>query len=284
MGHGAFAAFLRDPAALPGDSIGRQLPALFNLATLRSTPRAQSLFRDAWLPGIQVMTARVKEGSAQGLYLAAQGGHNAESHNHNDVGNFMVFADGHPAIIDVGVETYTAKTFSSKRYEIWTMQSAYHNLPTIDGAMQSAGRQFAASGVEHRADDRSAEFRLDIAKAYSAGAHLESWIRSLRLDRSANAIEVTDDYVLQQPAAEITLTLMTPVDPRPGVGELVLPVAAGKSVQVRFDAAVFKPSVEEIRIEDERLRGTWGDRLYRVLLRAERPPQKSKWNLRISQA
>ena len=77
------------------------------------------------------MAARSKDGSAEGLYLAAQGGHNAESHNHNDVGNFIVYADGQPAIIDVGVETYTAKTFSSQRYEIWTMQSAYHNLPSI---------------------------------------------------------------------------------------------------------------------------------------------------------
>ena len=108
------------------------------------------------MPGIQVMAARVEEGSAQGLYLAAQGGHNAESHNHNDVGNFLIYADGQPAIIDVGVETYSAKTFSSKRYEIWTMQSAYHNLPTIDGVMQSAGRQFAASAVEYHADDRAA--------------------------------------------------------------------------------------------------------------------------------
>src|SRR5919202_1922411 len=107
--HGAFAAFRKSESGLPGDSIGRQL------ATLRSAPRQQALLRDAWMPGIQVMTARVKDGSSQGLYLAAQGGHNAESHNHNDVGNFLVYADGKPAIIDVGVETYTAKTFSAKR-------------------------------------------------------------------------------------------------------------------------------------------------------------------------
>ncbi len=91
---------------------------------------------------------RSSEGSAEGLYLAAQGGHNAESHNHNDVGNFIVYADGEPAIIDVGVETYTAKTFSAQRYEIWTMQSAYHNLPTVNGVMQGAGRQFEARDVD----------------------------------------------------------------------------------------------------------------------------------------
>ncbi len=285
MRHGAFAAFLRNESGLPGDSIGRQLPALFNLATLRQAPRAQALFRDAWMPGIQVMAARVREGSADGLYLAAQGGHNAESHNHNDVGNFLVYADGQPAIVDVGVETYSAKTFSPQRYEIWTMQSAFHNLPTIDGVMQSAGRQFAATNVEYRADDRTARFRLDLAKAYPAAANLDSWLRSLTLDRSANTIELTDEYTLRQPAKEITLILMTPckVDTTTA-GALVLAMPSGKAVRVRYDAAVLQPKVEEIKIEDSRLRGTWGDRLYRILLRADRPPVKSKWTLGFGQS
>ena len=231
------------------------------------------------------MAARVKEGSAQGLYLAAQGGHNAESHNHNDVGNFLVFADGQPAIVDVGVETYSAKTFSSKRYEIWTMQSAYHNLPTIDGVMQSAGRQFAASAVEYQADDRAAQFRLNLAKAYPAEAKLDSWVRSLRLDRATNAIELTDDYALKQPTKEITLTLMTPCRVDTGTaGELALAMPSGKPVRIQYDGAVLKPSVEEIRIEDGRLRSTWGDRLYRILLRAERPPARAKWTVRFTQA
>src|SRR5437868_14155296 len=71
------------------------------------------------------MAARSVPNSAQGLYVAAWGGHNAQSHNHNDVGNFIVYGDGKPVLIDVGVETYSAKTFSPQRYEIWTMQSAY---------------------------------------------------------------------------------------------------------------------------------------------------------------
>ncbi len=210
MAHGAFCAFEKNEEPVFWDSIGRQLPALFNLAVLRGAARAQALFRDTWLPGIQVMTARVREGSAQGLYLAAQGGHNGQSHNHNDVGNFMVYADGVPAIIDVGVETYTAKTFSPQRYDIWTMQSAYHNCPSIDGVMQSAGREFAATEVSHQADDRQAELRLNLAKAYPPGAHLAAWNRTLRLDRVTNAIEVVDDYRLTQAATVITLTLMTP--------------------------------------------------------------------------
>jgi Heparinase II/III-like protein len=278
MQHGAFAAFARDESGLPADSIGRQLPALFHLAELRKAPRAQALLRDTWLPGIQVMAARAEEGSARGLYLAAQGGHNAESHNHNDVGNFMVYADGQPAIIDVGVETYTAKTFSSKRYEIWTMQSAYHNCPTIDGVMQSAGREFQATDVSYHADGSAAEFRLNLAAAYPKEAGLESWRRTLRLDRGKNEVTVRDEYALRNAAKVITLTLMTPSKvSQEAPGRLALE----NRVKVVYDAAVFTPVVEEVRLEDGRLRASWGERIYRILLRVEKPPAQGSWTTRI---
>jgi len=283
MAHGAFCALERDEKAIPRDSIGRQLPALFNLGALREAPRLQALFRDSWLPGIQVMMARVQEGSPQGLYLAAQAGNNGKSHNHNDVGNFLVYADGMPAIIDVGVETYTAKTFSPQRYEIWTMQSAYHNCPTIDGVMQSAGRQFAATNVSYHADDRAAELHLNLAKAYPPEAHLAFWNRTLRLDRSGNSIEIVDDYRLTQAAKVITLTLMTPCTAEVSTtGEIRLAMTKGAPVRVAYDGRILHATVEEIPIDDEELRQSWGERLYRVLLRADAPSLESKWSLRIT--
>ena len=283
MAHGAFAGFFRDERGLPGDSIGRQLAAIFTLAEFRKAHGAQALFRDAWLPGIQVMAARTREGSAQGLYLAAQGGHNGESHNHNDVGNFVVYSNGAPAIIDVGVEAYTAKTFSPRRYEIWTMQSAWHNCPTINGVMQAAGRQYAASDVAYKDDDAAAELRLNIANAYPKEANLESWKRTLRLDRARNEIEIGDDYALKTGAQVITLTLMTPCKvTQEGAERLSLAVASGNRVDILYDAAL-TPTVEEARLEDGNLRSVWGERLYRILLRAERPPQRGKWITRITQ-
>ncbi|MGH9163091.1 MAG: heparinase II/III domain-containing protein, partial [Vicinamibacteraceae bacterium] len=270
----AFGAALRDPKRAPAnESIGRQLAAIFNYTTLSAAPAAAPLLRDVWLPGTQVMAARCRHGSPDGLYLAAKGGHNGESHNHNDVGSFIVYADGAPAIIDVGVGTYTAQTFSARRYEIWTMQSAYHTLPTIDGVMQAAGREFAARNVEHRADDSRSELRLDMAGAYPASAGLASWQRALRLDRTGNEVVVVDSYALKQAVGEITLTFMTPcpVDQR-APGELLLTSASFKSGAVRifYDAAALRASVEEIDIDDERLRRSWPDRIYRILLTAER--------------
>jgi hypothetical protein len=252
-------------ATLDTGSIGRELAALFD-TKVRTAAASQPLVRDMYLPGIQIMAARLKQGSADGLYLAGQGGHNAESHNHNDVGNFIVYANGEPAIIDVGVETYTAKTFSSQRYDIWTMQSAYHNLPTVNGIMQGAGRQFEAREVEYHSDEAAAQFRLDIAAAYPVEAGIERWIRTLRLDRQHNVIEVSDAWTLRGKGS-VAFTLMTPVSVSAKTGLLEL----GRILQVRYDPATLASSIEPIPIADARLKASWGSMVYRILLKGDVP-------------
>ena len=211
----AFGAYLTEPgrglvsSARADYTVGRYLPEIFHDAELHAAPAKPPLPRDVWLDGIQVMTARCTEGTSKCYFVAAKGGHNAESHNHNDVGNFVVYVDGRPILIDIGVETYSRKTFSSQRYEIWTMQSAWHNLPTIDGVMQSPGRQFAARDVRYEADDDHAQLKLDIAGTYPKQANLKSWVRTIRLNRGKD-IAITEEYALEKPAKEITLSLVTP--------------------------------------------------------------------------
>jgi len=270
------------------DSIGRQLAALPILVDLLDTEPAQPLLRDVWFSEIQVMGARDRAGSGEGLYLAAKGGHNAESHNHNDIGNFMVYADGKPVIIDAGVETYSAKTFSPQRYEMWTMQSAYHSLPTVNGVMQQAGKTFAARDVEYNADDASARLSLDIAAAYPPEAGLKSWTRSMTLNRGQD-VEIVDSYDLSRPAGELSLSLLTPCEvclDTPGTIVLKETSMDGErssgAAQIHYDAGKLSVSVEDIVIEDNNLKGVWGERIRRMMLKAENPPQKDTWTLRIA--
>jgi hypothetical protein len=268
-----------------GYTVGRYLPEIFNDAELRMAQAKPPLVRDAWLDGIQVMTARCTEGTTKGFFLAAKGGHNAESHNHNDVGNFIVYRDGRPILIDAGVETYSRKTFSSQRYEIWTMQSAYHNLPTIDGVMQSPGRQFAARDVRYEANDDRARLDLDIAGAYPKQAHVKSWLRAIRLNRG-NDVAITEDYSLEKPAREITLTLLTPCKASVArEGQLLLETMDGAEprprVRVLFDGGRLKPILETIPVEDSHLRSVWPGRLTRILLKAEAPALQDRWTVRI---
>jgi len=281
----SFAAYLAEMQRDQGDifwgSIGRQLAAIFNYVELGAAERAQPLLRDVWMEGNQVMAARSEAGSAKGLFVAAKGGHNAESHNHNDIGNFIVYLDGQPMIIDVGVETYTKKTFSERRYEIWTMQSAFHNLPTIEGVMQKDGREFAAKDVRYNFDDSFAQLRLDISGAYPPEAGVNQWIRTIRLNRGEEVI-ITDAFDLIQQTQDIQLTLMTvcQVD-LDNSGQIHLKHESGVSLKILFDSAKLIPSLETISITDNSLKKVWGDRLKRILLRANSPAARDSWVMRI---
>jgi len=265
-------------------ALGRALPALFGLEELTRTEPREPLARDAWFPELQVMTARSSEGSAKGLTLAAKGGHNDESHNHNDVGSFVVYADGEPVLIDVGVETYTAKTFSGRRYEIWTMQSAFHNLPTVGGVMQKNGRAFRARDVRYRADATRASLELDIAAAYPPEAGIASWKRRIALERSKR-VAVEDAYALDK-ARPVEWSFMSWRRPEAaGAGRITLvdPDAAGgpRPFALFYDGRTLEPRIETIEIEDARLRGSWGDRVYRIVLTSKVPLLRGKHNFRI---
>ena len=142
-------------------TLGRELFFLHDISHFIAEKPNEPLLKDAWLPNLQIMTARRGD-----CFVAMKGGHNGESHNHNDVGSFLVYIDGEPLFIDPGVGEYTAKTFSKSRYEIWTMQSGYHNLPQINGIDQKDGKAFAAKVISHK----DGQLTLDIAGAYPAEA------------------------------------------------------------------------------------------------------------------
>lgn len=284
-GFGAWAAdkaLERNPA--PGGYLSRRLWVLSNLQELIAAEGRQPHVRDMWLDGIQVMAARSHQGSAKGLYVAAKGGHNNESHNHNDVGNFIVYFDGQPLLVDAGVGVYTAKTFSSSRYEIWTMQSAYHNLPTINGKMQQPGREFAARDVRYDTGRSRVKFSLELAGAYPAEAGIESWNRTVVLERNRE-VRVEDRFKLVKREGDLTMSLLTPcrvttVKP----GELLLEGGeTGREFSVRLHyERELVAEVETIELDDRRLNGSWGDRLYRVVLSAPADsPLSGKWTIRV---
>ncbi len=195
------------------ESPGRSLPQLFGLRKINAAPKSWPYLRDAWLPELQVMAARTVSGSPSGLFLAAKGGHNQESHNHNDVGNFVIYYNGQPVIIDAGVGAYTAKTFSAERYTIWSMQSQFHNLPTVNGFMQEAGRQFAADHPKYFSDDKRVRFSLGLSACYPKDAAIEQWNRTFELERG-NKISVTDSFKLQEVKGATSWNFLTCLKPK----------------------------------------------------------------------
>lgn len=204
-----------------------------------------------------------------GWFVAAKGGHNNESHNHNDIGTFTLFIDNVPVFVDAGVETYTKKTFSMERYTIWTMQSDWHNLPAINGTSQIAGADFRARNTS--CSLRRLAFSADIAGAYSEAAECISWTRSYRLKQGS--FEIRDSYSLKRrvmPDVENFLVqgeVYLPGEPVPGAGDVpggsIVVRNGDVSVKMAFPSCLV-PSVEEVQIEDRRLSVVWGPVLRRI--------------------
>lgn len=242
------------------------LENLFKLEEIKAAQPAEPLLKEFYLPETQLAGVREAEGTSKGFYFAAKGGHNGESHNHNDVGSCLVYFNGKPVLIDVGVGTYTRKTFSSKRYEIWTMQSGYHNLPVINGVEQKDGKNFKAGEVNFRSTKNSGSFEVEIAGAYPKEAEVKSWIRKYSLHKGKR-LSIEDSFILHENNGKTSLNFMTSskckmVKP----GEIQL-IQEGETLAMKFDPKVLTPVIEIKQIRDKKLQHTWGKSLTRIVFK-----------------
>ena len=134
------------------------------------------------------------------LSIAVKGGHNAEKHNHNDVGSYCLAQNGVILAGDVGREPYTRRTFSSRRYESDVLNSFGHPVPRIGGTLQKTGRSYGARVLSTRFSTDGDEVTIDLAGAYACPT-LVSAVRTVRLDRTANVVVIRDRIVFSRPTA-----------------------------------------------------------------------------------
>ncbi len=218
-----------------------------------------------WMPQVEVMVAQAEK-NANKLLLAAQAGNNGESHNHNDVGNFIIYANGTPVIVDAGVGTYTAKTFSKDRYSLWNLQSQWHNCPGINGVDQMDGKQYAARELQYANNGKRTSLSMDISGAYPANAFVKKWTRSFVFDRVKNQIQLTDKYELEKwkDSTRIHFLCYTkPVETK--AGRLDFFDMEGRPVlYLEYDNNVKIATIEKKEMDEERLKNSWKQGLYRV--------------------
>ncbi|WP_339924669.1 heparinase II/III family protein [uncultured Cyclobacterium sp.] len=275
--------------ALPRFHYFRHFFEVFMHDELAAAEKGLPLPKDVWLKDIQVMVARDHEGSTDGFFLAAKGGHNDESHNQNDIGNYVVYYDGNPLLIDVGSGTYTRRTFSGERYSIWFNRSDYHNIPTINGATQNPGMKYRASKVSHEAKKNSSSMSLDISKAYPESSGLVSYKRDLSLDRGKK-VTVRDQYQLSASGALVQhLMTIYPVEVlKPGVLSIAY---KGKDGQVAPFEILYNPKNMEVEVEkmpydipeDEGVKEKWGENIYRINLSNKGDVKAGKMDFTIRQ-
>ncbi|RZA17257.1 MAG: hypothetical protein EOP02_21780, partial [Proteobacteria bacterium] len=249
-----------------GQSIFEAVTSFAVLSQFEGSGGSIDMPRDRWLPSLDLLVTRDTADSIAGWMLAAKGGHNDNSHNHNDVGSFAVYRDGLPLIVDAGVGTYTSQTFSAQRYEIWTMRSRYHNVPLINDTEQPAGRQFEATDVTHHIDDAKASLSARLEAAYPATLGVNQWSRSMVLTRG-RGVAISDRFEAKAPI-NVSLHLLTAARAEIGpngeirlVSRQLAPDHSSGSGTVSYDAGQLAAELEMIEITDPPLVANWGNHL-----------------------
>ena len=228
--------------------------------------------------------------NASDWFFATKGGHNNESHNHNDIGTFILYKGAVPMFVDAGVGTYTKKTFSHERYTIWSMQSNWHNLPVINGVAQRNGAKYRSSAVYVNGKKKSKVFRLDISSAYPKSTDCSSWVREYVM--TDKTLTITDSYSLTSRNAADVLNFMVqgqvylPGDQLDGnavkAGEVVV-VNSGVAMKLAFPSGM-TVSVDEVKLDDPRLSNVWGDSIRRISFTSSvSAPVKGKYIFKISE-
>lgn len=266
-----------------GTDVFRTIENLKSHQSLIATNPATSGNPSMWYPQTEILFIR----DQSGFFFSSRGGTNQQSHNHNDVGSFILFYNNKPVFIDIGVGTYTAQTFGSGRYSIFTMQSDFHNLPVINGVSQrSLGgnrspeeEKYSAKNV--RFDARKSFFSADISGSYHPDSKAQSWVRSYDLNPGGKLI-IEDQFVLTEAVLPNQVNFITQQKPDISKPGKIMMRIEEQIIALTYDPSKFDIAIEEMKLTDEKLSNSWGESLYRLSFNAKELVTKGKYKFVVA--
>lgn len=228
-----------------------------------TTPQLPARHCDAppksYIESLQIAVTRPSGRIGEGLYLAVKGGHNGESHNHNDLGQIVAYSDDQPIFVDAGAGEYTKRYFGPERYDVWHTRSDYHNCATFNGVTQKNGKEYCAENVVY--DNDSGKLSMSLQKAYPEESGLAAYRRSAVL---TNRITITDEVEFKEPGS-VMFSFITVQKPECVMTDSF--TIGGRTL--RFDPSLeYKLEQLDCTIEEAAPIPTyWGvDALYRITL------------------
>ncbi len=181
---------------------GRLGWVLCNLIWHGDRPRQEPVFEDAILPKAGV-ARRVGMAAGKPVVLVAKAGTNAEQHNQNDIGSFVLRVGGTTFLCDPGAGLYNAAYFSSKRYENIFAASYGHSVPRIGGRQQKAGPQYR--GTLETATDGT--LKIEFHEAYGI-PELTGLLRTMRVEKGGE-VTLTDEFRFTGDGQEVEEAFVT---------------------------------------------------------------------------
>lgn len=146
-----------------------------------------------------------KRTSAYGF--TAKGGNNGESHNHIDVGNFIIARNNKQIIADIGACPYGEGYHTDKRYTYFNPSAYAHNLPIFDGIGEDS---IARDDVFVEYDWEKQRAYLDITNGYG----IDFLKKAERVfDFEENRITMRDKYSFTK-ETEVTERFISIIEPQ----------------------------------------------------------------------
>ncbi|MBO5212721.1 MAG: heparinase II/III family protein [Clostridia bacterium] len=139
--------------------------------------------------------------------FACKGGNNGESHNHNDVGNFILARNNQQIICDLGAGPYEDGYHTEKRYTFFNPSAYSHNIPFFDGVGQDGVMR---ENVYLDYNEKESSVSMNFTNGYGID-YLKKAERKFVFH--SDFIEMTDKFELTR-SSEITERFVSRIEPK----------------------------------------------------------------------
>jgi hypothetical protein len=180
---------------------GQRTDLLYFVRLLLNTPENTKVDRslepeDFFFKDLAVIVSSGRDSAGHLWEFAAKGGNNAEQHNHNDCGSYLLNIDGSPVVVEIGAPEYTKDFFRENRYQYLAARTLGHSLPIVNGREQAAGPQYASKVISYELSSAHTEFSVDLAECYPSDAHCSELIRSFYFDKIKGSLRIKEFFDL----------------------------------------------------------------------------------------
>ena len=137
----------------------------------------------------------------EGMFFAAKGGNNQESHNHLDIGQF-VFGDKELFLTDLGAGAYSRDYFTAKtRYRFFPPSAESHSVPQINNQWELPG-SVSATDVQQQGKT----FSMELSGIYPK-ATVSSFQRQFHVQ--GRTLIIDDHFVFDKQANTVVENFIT---------------------------------------------------------------------------
>lgn len=148
-----------------------------------------------------------------GFVFAAKAGKNNDSHNHNDVGNFVLGYKDELFLTDFGAGQYTKDYFNDeKRYSMLVNRSMGHSVPIINDKEEVFGN-YKASNVIINRDKEKVTFSMDLENVYPIITKLLSFNREFDIYPNKKFIDIKDNMIFNEKDNKVYQNFVSKIKP-----------------------------------------------------------------------